>query len=141
MKLKFDHIALRCTDTENVKLFFTEIIGLTVGSRPPFPFPGFWLYTNQNKNAVLHLFGGKARVHEKSLSNKNLTPSDNNIVDHIAFRGDDYKEIMSRMKEHNISFSETTIPDSNIRQVFIQAPENLIVEMDFHIEHTQKEEI
>jgi NAD(P)-dependent dehydrogenase (short-subunit alcohol dehydrogenase family) len=32
------------------------------------------------------------------------------------------------------NFSETTIPGSNIRQVFIQAPENLIVEMDFQID-------
>jgi len=44
MNLSFDHIALRCADTENVKSFFTEIIGLTVGYRPPFPFLGFWLY-------------------------------------------------------------------------------------------------
>lgn len=44
MNLRFDHIALRCADTENVKSFFTEIIGLTVGYRSPFPFLGFWLY-------------------------------------------------------------------------------------------------
>ena len=133
MELKFDHIALRCADTENVKLFFTEIIGLTVGYRPPFPFPGFWLYTDQNKNAVLHLFGGKTRYHENSPTNEVLVPSGSNIVDHIALWSDDYKEIMSRIKKHNIYFYETTIPDSNIRQLFIQAPENLVVEIDFNI--------
>ena len=118
MNLKIDHIALRCTDIETVKNFFTEIIGLTVGHRPPFPFPGYWLYADQK--AVLHLFGGGF-----------ISPENGNIVDHIAFWSDDYERMMSLFLEHNLDFSETIIPESNIRQLFVRAPENLIVEIDF----------
>jgi len=129
MKLKFDHIALRCADTEKVKSFFTEIIGLTVGYRPPFPFPGFWLYAEEK--AVLHLFDRNTNFSKNGQIRQDLVSSENNIVDHIALWCDDYQKIMTKIHKNNLNFSETITPDSNIKQVFIQAPENLIVEIDF----------
>lgn len=129
MNLKFDHIALRCADTEKVKSFFTEIIGLTVGYRPPFPFPGFWLYAEEK--VVLHLFDRKTNFLKNGQIRQDLVSSENNIVDHIAFWCDDYQKVMTKIKKYNLKISETIIPDLNIRQVFIQAPENLIVEIDF----------
>ena len=129
MKLKFDHIALRCADTEKVKSFFTEIIGLTVGYRPPFPFPGFWLYAEEK--AVLHLFDRNTNFLKNGQIHQDLVSPENNIVDHIALWCDDYQKIMTKIQKNNLNFSETITPDSNIKQVFIQAPENLIVEIDF----------
>lgn len=129
MKLKFDHIALRCADTEKVKSFFTEIIGLTVGYRPPFPFPGFWLYAEEK--AVLHLFDRNTNFSKNGQIRQDLVSSENNIVDHIALWCDDYQKIMTKIHKNNLNFSETITPDSNIKQVFIQAPEDLIVEIDF----------
>ena len=41
---RIDHYSIRTLDVEASRKFYTEIIGLTVGPRPAFPFPGFWLY-------------------------------------------------------------------------------------------------
>jgi catechol 2,3-dioxygenase-like lactoylglutathione lyase family enzyme len=132
MKVKFDHLALRCTDIEKVKSFFTEVLGLTVGYRPPFPFPGFWLYAD--KECILHIFGSRINFSEDELENHHFVSSERNNVDHIAFWSDAHKNILAKIEEKGINFSETTLPGANIRQVFIQAPENLIVEVDFNIE-------
>jgi catechol 2,3-dioxygenase-like lactoylglutathione lyase family enzyme len=129
MKLELDHVALRCTDIEKVKSFFTEILGLTVGYRPPFPFPGFWLYAE--RKCMLHLFSRNAHFYGNETASQELVSSESNIVDHIALWSDDYNSIMAKIKKNNLNFSESNIPELNTRQVFIQAPENLIVELNF----------
>lgn len=131
MKLKLDHVALKCADIEKVKSFFTDIIGLTVGYRPPFSFPGYWLYAEQN--ALIHLFGRNSFYHGNETNSQSAGRSNNTLFDHLAFQGDDYKRSMDRIIDNEVNFSETTVPASNIRQVFIQGPENLIVEMDFKV--------
>ena len=130
MDLRLDHIALRCNDIEAVKTFFTEIIGLTVGHRPPFPFPGFWLYADEKP--VLHLFGGSESLFRDKRAEKKSSPSEtSNNVDHIAFWSDDYGKMMSTFRKHNLEFHETVVPGSPMRQIFVNAPENLTVEIDF----------
>ena len=45
MKLKsFEHVLIIAQDLEATKDFYTEIVGLVVGERPNFRFPGYWLY-------------------------------------------------------------------------------------------------
>ena len=41
---RIDHYSIRTLDVEASRRFYTEIIGLKVGPRPPFDFPGVWLY-------------------------------------------------------------------------------------------------
>ena len=51
----FDHYNL-CGPRElleSLRVFYTEVVGLTDGYRPPFETFGFWLYAGEH--AVLHL--------------------------------------------------------------------------------------
>ena len=44
MKIKrIDHYSIRTTDVDASRKFYTEVIGLTIGPRPEFRFPGLWL--------------------------------------------------------------------------------------------------
>lgn len=40
-----DHFTLRTPLMEETRRFFEQVAGLVVGPRPPFPFPGYWLYS------------------------------------------------------------------------------------------------
>ena len=40
-----DHVTLRTKDLE-AKAFFETVLGLEVGYRPAFAFPGYWLYAD-----------------------------------------------------------------------------------------------
>ena len=39
-----NHYTILTRDLEATKAFYTDVVGLTAGDRPPLPFPGYWLY-------------------------------------------------------------------------------------------------
>ena len=40
---------------DSTKDFYVDILGMKVGERPPFDFPGYWLYVGEQ--AVIHIVG------------------------------------------------------------------------------------
>ena len=43
MPLKtFEHVLILANDLEKTKDFYVDLLGLTNGYRPDFPFPGYW---------------------------------------------------------------------------------------------------
>ena len=45
---KISHYSIRTLDLEATRKFYTEALGFTVGPRPPFNFPGLWLYNGSH---------------------------------------------------------------------------------------------
>ena len=52
---KLDHVNLRTTQLESMIAWYCDILGLRLGDRPDFGFPGAWLYAGDA--AVVHLVG------------------------------------------------------------------------------------
>src|SRR5689334_18058758 len=48
-----DHAAIKTDRLEETRRFFEEVLGLRVGPRPDFDFPGYWLYAGDRD--VVHL--------------------------------------------------------------------------------------
>ena len=76
-----EHYTIRCASLERTRDFYRDIIGLTVGDRPNFPFKGYWLY-----------LGGVPIVHlvdaaESEMRDGAHGKGDTAALDHIAFRG------------------------------------------------------
>ena len=72
-----DHVNIRTSKARETMNFYTEILDFSEGFRPPFNFPGTWLYSGES--AVIH------RVLDDSEPRGN-----NNPVDHIAFEAAGY---------------------------------------------------
>ena len=47
-----DHVNIRTSKARETMNFYTEILGFSDGFRPPFNFPGAWLYAGES--AVIH---------------------------------------------------------------------------------------
>ena len=62
---KLDHYAIRTAKLEETRRFYVEAIGLNEGRRPPFDFPGAWLY--QDGVAMVHLVGVDPNDKERSI--------------------------------------------------------------------------
>src|ERR1041384_8786930 len=60
---RIDHYSIRTTDVEASRRFYTEVIGLTVGPRPSFKFPGLWLYNGKPPADLEHSNGNYGIVH------------------------------------------------------------------------------
>ena len=116
--MRLNHILVVADDLEAMRSFFVNTIGLTDGDRPAFGFPGHWLYDEDH--AVIHLAGGKR--------------SGEGIVDHVAFDGDDYDGLVSRLDRDGVNFNVAVVPQRGDRQVFADGPEGLKVEIGFPAE-------
>ena len=113
-----DHINIRTADLERLRIFYTEILGLEVGERPPFRSRGLWLYA-----------GGKPIIHI-SVSDKPAS-GDTLPLDHVAFAAVGLKAITKRMSKADIEFKIIEVPDRAMRQVFVEDPDGIRVELNF----------
>jgi len=50
---RLDHFTLRTRRLDETTAFFVDVLGLHIGPRPAFPFPGAWLYLDDRP--VVHL--------------------------------------------------------------------------------------
>jgi catechol 2,3-dioxygenase-like lactoylglutathione lyase family enzyme len=116
--LGLDHINIRTADLAATKAFFTEVLGLTEGWRPAFPFAGAWLYSGEQD--VVHL----VEVRERPAA------SAGSSLDHFAFAIDDYEDARARLDAHGIKYRATASPEGDIRQVFITDLNGVTIELN-----------
>ena len=116
--LDLDHINIRTTELAGTRAFFTEVLGLTVGWRPDFPFDGTWLYA-----------GDKDVVHLVQVT-KAHGPSNGSALDHFAFTIDDFEDARRRLEAAGIDYRETAAPNGGIRQFFLTELNGVTIELN-----------
>ncbi|MDF1730670.1 MAG: VOC family protein [Minwuia sp.] len=121
--MRLDHVNVRCRDLEGMRQFFETVVGLQVGARPDFDFPGYWLYGSEPGEAIVHLVG----VADDGGEN---VPGP---VDHFAFRGGDHATQVAAIKAAGLRYRENDVPGLPIRQVFVRGPEAVTVELQFPV--------
>ncbi|RDK02751.1 VOC family protein [Paraburkholderia lacunae] len=119
----FDHCTIRTTDLEGTCRFYAEVLGLTVGQRPNFPFPGVWLYNAPPGEGVplVHVIdeGAQRAGHSGADGRSN--------VDHIAFRVVDVNRFAAGWRRWGIT------PPTGRRsgQLFLRDPNGVVVEIAY----------
>ena len=122
MILSINHIQLVAEKDLVIQLkdFYCNVVGLTEGSRPPFERFGFWLYIGDKD--VLHLITPKEGV--------GRSPQKSSF-DHIAFKTDNYEDILKKLASLHIPFEEKPIPGMSAHQIFLYDPAGNRVELNF----------
>ena len=92
MALTLNHYSIRTTNLDACERFYCGLLGLVVGPRPPFPFPGLWLYTGDTAvwaNAAVHIIGIDRNDPEglkRYLGDRDeASLAGTGAIDHIAF--------------------------------------------------------
>ncbi len=135
---KLDHFSIRTLDIEASRRFYIEVMGFQAGFRPPFKFPGLWLYNGPQypeTTGVVHIIGIDLNDPEglkEYLGDKDLgTLNGTGTVDHMAFAATGVNEMRDRLKKHNIEYRERTVPSLNLHQVFFEDPSGVTIELNY----------
>lgn len=128
-----NHYTIKVRDLERTKDFYRDIVGLTVGDRPPLPFPGYWLYCGGIP--TVHLIGYRAE--DKLVADGPSYPAPTGRLDHIAFSCDGLKDMRQNLKSHGIKYDERVLPRLNMTQLFYLDPDGISVECNFDASETE----
>jgi catechol 2,3-dioxygenase-like lactoylglutathione lyase family enzyme len=114
-----DHINIRTADLKGTVGFFRDVLGLTEGWRPPFPFPGAWLYAGDKD--VVHL----VEVDEKAAD------SAGSSLDHFAFDVADFDEALRRVGQSGLRFRAAETPGTTVKQIFVRDGNGVTIELNW----------
>ena len=129
---ELNHYFVRANDMEQSRRFYCEVLGLQQMPRPNFAFPGYWLGV-----------GGKVQVHMGPhdipdagvhyMGTTALSATDNaGVVDHIAFSATEPEAFVARLKQMRVTARKRYRPEIRLFQVFLQDPDGLTIEVNFH---------
>ena len=129
---RLDHYSIRTTHLAETERFYTDVLGLEVGPRPNFPFPGVWLY--QGGVAVVHVVGidpNDPSGLKEYLGDKPADTAGTGTIDHVAFVGSDVEAMRRRFRGINVPYRDRTVPSLNLEQVFLEDPNGITIELNF----------
>ena len=128
-----EHCAIRTVKLEETKDFYTDALGLSIGDRPDFPFPGYWLYLGDT--AVVHLVGIDPDDPQgliDTLGDVDIDSLDGTgSFDHVAFNASDAPELLDRLRRLGIPLRERQVPNLNLFQIFIEDPNGVTIEVNY----------
>ena len=129
-----DHCSIRTLKLEDSRRFYIDVLGMDVGDRPDFPFPGTWLYLGGH--AVIHLVGvdpvdnsGLVEYLGGDVDPDALEQAGS--LDHIAFCATDASGMIGRLKRHNVAFRERQVPGMALYQLFVEDPNGITIELNY----------
>lgn len=119
----FSHYNLRADRAllDELRDFYVRVVGLELGSRPPFASFGYWLYAGPN--AVLHLsLASSGERHERNVPG---------TFDHVAFACTDMQKFETRLRDLGIAYETDEVPLTGQRQIFFNDPAGNGIELNF----------
>jgi catechol 2,3-dioxygenase-like lactoylglutathione lyase family enzyme len=118
-----DHYNVSTRKLAETVRFYEDVLGLVNGPRPPFDFPGAWLYSEGHP--VLHL-------NDISPTDKQQRP-DSGVIDHVAFGSRGFDAMKQHLSSKGIQFRVNQVPNSRRWQIFLDDPNNVVIELNFDV--------
>ena len=117
-----NHFTILTDDLPATLAFYEEHLNLKPGARPPFTFPGAWLYADAGKgpDPILHIVAGIAK--ERLVKG---------VIDHMAFTGSGLMAAVDKLKQKNVKYELRRLPEYGTWQLFFFDPNGARVEIDF----------
>jgi catechol 2,3-dioxygenase-like lactoylglutathione lyase family enzyme len=138
MGLSLNHFSVRTMDMEATQAFYSKVLGMTSGPRPPFPFSGAWMYAGSHDsyaNAVVHIIGMDKNDPEglkKYLGDRDVTSMHGSgAVDHIAFFATGLEAMLKHLKAIGVACRERTVPSIGLHQLFLDDPTGIVIELNY----------
>ncbi|MBV8626305.1 MAG: VOC family protein [Paraburkholderia sp.] len=118
--MNLDHATIVTADLEGARRFFVDVVGLTVGRRPPFGVAGYWLCTNDRP--VIHLTDATLPGHAGRAVPR---------IDHIALRiatDTQWRALLERVQSAGVPYQLADVPLSGETQLFVALDAGVVIE-------------
>ena len=117
-----NHFTILTDNLPATLAFYEEHLNLKAGARPPFTFPGAWLYADGGKgpDPILHVIAG--------IDKQRLVKG---VIDHMAFSGKGLGAAVGKLKARGIAYELRKLPAYGTWQLFFFDPNDAKVEIDF----------
>ena len=117
-----NHFTILTDDLPATLAFYEEHLDLKPGDRPPFKFPGAWLYADGGRGShpILHIIAGQ----KKDVLVKG-------VIDHMAFSGKGLAGAVAKLKKKNLKYELRQQVGSKTWQLFFFDPNQAKIEIDF----------
>lgn len=138
VSLTLNHYSIRTLDLDATRDFYERVLGLTVGPRPDFPFPGLWLYRGDHgdyANAVVHVIGMDPNdpVGLRNYLGDRDTSAlhGSGAIDHVAFAATGLAAMLAHLRAVGVAARERTVPALGLHQLFLEDPNGVVVELNY----------
>ena len=135
-----NHVTLCCSvdHLPSVEDFYKEVLGLRVGPRPAFDFPGTWLYAGEEP--IIHLAATLGQPTTGAAGGSALSTASPGAgaftgpIDHVALRmAGALDEWRCRLVACGIRFAEAPVPGFPLYQFFLHDPLGVKIELNFEL--------
>lgn len=116
MILDLNHVNIVTSRLAETRAFFVDVLGLSDGPRPNFPFAGHWLYAGDK--AVIHLQDFDA----------DGTRGASGPLDHAAFDVADLAAAKRRLEANGVAYQEIRLTKAR-GQLFLRDPNGVRIEL------------
>ncbi len=113
-----DHVNVRTAKVATMRAWYVRVLGMVDGDRPPFPFPGAWLYAGTNP--VVHLVG----VGDEPA---NTDPK----LEHFAFSATGLTSFREKLDRLGEAYEVRVVPGLGIVQFNVWDPDGNHIHIDF----------
>lgn len=118
-----DHFNIRTRRLDETVRFYRDILGLTLGPRPNFSFPGAWMYSDGR--AVVHLVDIAATDEAQK--------PDSGAVHHLAFASRGFAAMQEQLAARGIPFQTVQVPGGELWQIFVSDPNGVLIELNYRV--------
>ena len=115
---KLDHVNIHTANVDRMVEWYDRVLGMKAGNRPPFPFPGAWLYCGGEP--TIHLVGVEKQPQTSGLQ-----------LEHFAFSATGLNDFLARLQEHNVRYDARKVPRSDGVQINVWDPDGNHIHVDF----------
>ena len=115
---RLDHVNIRTANLDVMVQWYRDILGMETGNRPPFSFPGAWLYADGK--AVIHLVGVER-------PESGIEPR----IEHFALGASDFAGLVARLDNLGVAHTVDPVPGAPIVQINLHDPDGNHIHVDF----------
>ena len=115
-----DHFNIRTRDLDRLCEFYTKVLSLEIGDRPPFDSPGVWLYAGGHP--ILHV----GLAEDGAAAVENTLP-----LDHIALHVEGLTDAVAKLDRAGVEYRMFDVPARAMKQIFVRDPDGVTIELNF----------